>query len=909
MSKATIVVIGYSFFAAAASAVEWKAPGANIAAGKACTFNDAPAGTQGNFGLTKGNDEKDLTDGALSQYEMMWLDKGAVGWTGGPQFITIDLGAVTPISGVGYHTGSRAASGIGWPPFILVMVSEDGKEYRLAGELVGLSSKFGAPTNEGRFRNRVDEYNEKFGKNPLNRAVYQAAEPAYWFRTDELNTQARYVRFAIQNSIMIFTDEVEVYAGKPGSPKASGPVIAKPIDYLQANKMPYAVSARQATDAARAIELVNKLKLKNEVAAPIIAKLDQLRTRALAVELKPYDEAFRAIVPLSPLHAEIYAALSAAYRAAGYPEYSLWHNNPWARQAPFDLPPALADGKLPEVSLDVYTLHNDRRGEVMNLGNFSDGAKTAVVTFTGLPGGAKPEYVRVRQAEYLAMQSRVWDADVLPLAEETGAGWKVSLPAGVSRQLWFDFKPDTKNCPAGKHEGQVVVQVEGGPKLSFPITLTVANYRLPDPKDRALSLGFWDYMDMGGPGVLISTDPNTGKKSDNFYPAIKHMQESGVNVAWGRQWWASRGTFPRPSAAAKGQKVEITQGMPITKLIRLPYDTGGEDLFDAQGNLRVEIDFTAFDTWVKDWPGAKYYAIYAEAYWDYAGIKGKDPNSADFTPADKARNDEVQRRLGVVMKKWAEHMPSVGVKPSQIVLLMVDEVAGGNAARMSTQWAKGIKQAVPEFKIYLDPTTREFNDPSIIELFGYLDVITPGTDYSYHWKGQPAVDFYDGWRQKGKILGFYSCAQNPSEGESTAYFRTQQWDCWRISKGGPESWAGIWAYVDFRGVMPWNPLPGGTRDRTWATAYIDSKSVTDGKHWLAIFEGANDYAYLHALKNRIAELEKSGTKSAEIEAAKKVLEEVPDQVVEDGHFQNKVDACDVGRMKVFAALQSLAPAK
>jgi hypothetical protein len=171
------------------------------------------------------------------------------------------------------------------------------------------------------------------------------------------------------------------------------------------------------------------------------------------------------------------------------------------------------------------------------------------------------------------------------------------------------------------------------------------------------------------------------------------------------------------------------------------------------------------------------------------------------------------------------------------------------------------------------------------------------------------VDFYDGWRQKGKILGFYSCAQNPSEGESTAYFRTQQWDCWRISKGGPESWAGIWAYVDFRGVMPWNPLPGGTRDRTWATAYIDSKSVTDGKHWLAIFEGANDYAYLHALKNRIAELEKSGTKSAEIEAAKKVLEEVPDQVVEDGHFQNKVDACDVGRMKVFAALQSLAPAK
>jgi hypothetical protein len=844
---------------------------------------------------------------------MMWIDKACVAWAGGPQFITFDLGEVKPIGGVAYRTHTRGASGPNWPPFILVMVSDDGKEFRLVGELVGMASKFGAPPDEGRFRKRVDEYNEKVVKNPLNRALYQAAEPPHWFRTDELKTHARYVRLVVQNVILVMSDEVEIYEGKPeyASAAVNGPVIDKPIEYLQANSMPYAMSARQATDAARAIQLVEKLKLKEDVSKPILARLEQLRTQALNVEIKPYDIDFRAIVPLSPLHAEIFAALSAAYRAAGYPEYTFWHSNPWARQSPFDLPPALADGKPPEAKLDVHTLHNDRRGEVMNLGNFSDRGRTAVVTFSGLPGGAKPEYIRVRQAEYLAMQSRPWDADPLPLAEESAAGWKVSLPAGVSRQLWFDFKPDTANCPAGKHAGQVVVRVEGGPKLSFPITLTVGNYRLPEFKDRALAVGVWDWSDKGGAAGLMGPDPVTGEPNRNLPLVIKHLRESGVNVPWASNGWLSRSTFPRPRAAAKGEVVPNTKGMPLSKLAKVFYDTNGEDLFDAQGNLRVELDFTVFDAWVKDWPNAKYYAIYAEAYWDYAGAKGKDPAAKDFTPADKAANDEVQRRLGVVMKKWAEHMRQTGVDPNKIVLLMVDEVGNATGARMSAHWAKAIKAAVPEFNIYLDPTTRpeNYKDPDLLAFMEMLDFITPGTDYAYHWNGQAAVDYYENFRKKGKVLGFYSCAQNPSEGESTSYFRAQQWDCWRISKGGPESWAGIWGYNDFRGIRPWNPLPGGARDRTWNTAYIDSNGATDGKHWLAIFEGANDYEYLHVLKNRIAELEKTGERSAEVAAAKKVLDEVPDQVFDAAHWKNQVDACDIGRLRVLEALSSLAPVK
>lgn len=99
---------------------------------------------------------------------------------------------------------------------------------------------------------------------------------------------------------------------------------------------------------------------------------------------------------------------------------------------------------------------------------------------------------------------------------------------------------------------------------------------------------------------------------------------------------------------------------------------------------------------------------------------------------------------------------------------------------------------------------------------------------------RPAVDFYETARQKGKTMGFYACAKKNSEGESTRYYRLQQWECWRISKGGAESWAGFWSYSDNRSARPWNQLAGGT-GRNWCLAYLDDTSATGGKHWLAVF--------------------------------------------------------------------------
>lgn len=827
-------------------AAEWRAPGPNIAQGKSYKLLKKP-----NYALCADEaDATQLTDGQFAPTEKpMWFFKPTVGWSGFVTPITIDLGSDQPIAGVGFNTEISPIAGVGWPPAILIFVSNDDKDFHYAGELIAQASKFGAPPDAMR---------------------------RHFFRTDELQTHGRYVQLVALTSIFTFTDEIEIYQGKQEWLQAPLPAeaIANPAEYTRERQMAYAMAARLATDAARAQRLVEQLHVVPELTAKLSGELEALRSAAVKPNLGTvYDIDYRAIAPLTPEHAQMFALLSQAYRAAGYPEVAPWHNNRWNRQSPFTLPPALVDGKLPEVALDVALLQNDRRGEALNIGNFSDAAKTASVRVAGLPGGPQPSYLRIHHAEYVALQSRAWDADALPLATATGSGWNISLPAGISRQIWLDFNVDAKVCPPGTHRGSLEIEVQGGPKLTVPLTLTVAPYRLPDANEKAVAVGVWDYTDLEGCGGLIASKANPkGNGIDNLNAIVQHLRESGISAPWGRSDWRNDGTFPRPFREKKA--------------------------FDDKGNFVGPLDFSAFDRWVAMWPNAKYYMIHAIAWWEYADAGKRD-----------VADPEVQRRLGIVMKKWAEHIREKGIDPNKIVLLLVDEPIYSSQAKLTNFWAKAIKEAVPEFKIYVDPMLKPeyYDNADVQQMLDYADIITPGTEYSYHHHGQAAVDYYDKWRAKGKIMGFYSCAQNPSEGEAIRYFRLQQIACWKLSGGAAESWAGYWAYCDMRGVKPWNQLAGSALDRNWCQAYVDTKSATDGKHWLAIFEGVNDYEYLLTLKKRIAELEAAGQASDALTAAKKVLAEVPDEIIDGVRNHDDASACDAGRLKVLAALAALAP--
>jgi hypothetical protein len=215
----------------------WSPPGENLAKGRPYEFVGPTS-----YNLTRegGTDATDLADGKFAPTEkFMWFYPEAVVWPRGKPLRTggviFDLGEVRDIGGLSYSTDSGEHAAISHPPAIVVFVSDDGKTFTLAGELVALYAKYGPPPPRGRHR----------------------------FVTDDLNVRGRYVQLQIQTASLAVCDEIEIYAARPGAKMAApGSVIENPRKYASDRALAYAVSARVASDAARAREVVASLGLK-----------------------------------------------------------------------------------------------------------------------------------------------------------------------------------------------------------------------------------------------------------------------------------------------------------------------------------------------------------------------------------------------------------------------------------------------------------------------------------------------------------------------------------------------------------------------------------------------------------------------------------------------------------------------
>ena len=145
-------------------------------------------------------------------------------------------------------------------------------------------------------------------------------------------------------------------------------------------------------------------------------------------------------------------------------------------------------------------------------------------------------------------------------------------------------------------------------------------------------------------------------------------------------------------------------------------------------------------------------------------------------------------------------------------------------------------------------------------------------------------------RRGGRELWFYS---SPTV-QAGAYHRDHLWECWKARATG----IGFWSYASASGIgNTWNHL--GAKGPIYSPVYIDSTSVTDGKRWLAIIEGIQDYEYLRMLRDRVEELEAAERGSAAVNEAKELLNRLPDDVLRgDVTF-------DAGRLLVLDALSRL----
>lgn len=446
------------------------------------------------------DDDKQLTDGIVSTgaenspipgvtTSSIWALKSTVGWKfNSPAIISIDLGKPQPISGLSFSTAAGHA-GVTWPQAIKIFVSDDGKQWRLVGDLVSLSAKNHLPPDDGIHR----------------------------FVTHDLRTHGRYVALSVEFWIYMFCDEIEVFRGHDDWLEQAP--AGEPIDGIDGirklttqNILRSAIQRRLNDDVAAVRAALDAANLPADRQEALRARLAE--TEAEIGQLAaPDPDTFRAVLPLNSTHERIFSIQGALLKSLDFPSLLAW------RQHRFDdLPMVVTPPKSPsQAVLAIVMMENEYRADSFLLTNASEEPTIATLRVTGLPGAPQPPWLRLSAVPWTDTHDHQPVADALPDAEYQDGVYRVPLPAGLTRKVWITV--DSSQLPPGNYTGALAVQA-GADSLSVPLTVRVSSVRMERPR---LSLGMWDHTDGNG---------QYGITEKNVKPAIALMRSHFVDTPW-----------------------------------------------------------------------------------------------------------------------------------------------------------------------------------------------------------------------------------------------------------------------------------------------------------------------------------------------------------------------------------------
>ena len=786
----------------------------NLALGKPYTM------TKPDYPLCRDPDDKtQLTDGVRSK-GYFWMQKPTVGWTrSSHKYITIDLGEVHPISGVVIGSAGGVAD-VRWPEALLVYVSDDAKQWYPAGDLVNMPGTPGAPPAYGKYANHV-------------------------FRKDDLQTFGRYVKIIVEpGGQYFFADEIEVYAGDEsllGKPRGASAVTdIKQLMKLSAfNRL---IKQQLSRDLAAA---------RADVAEPRFpdgrrAEFDEaVRKLAERIDKMPKEqpEGFRAVLPMNELERDIFRFQASVWRARRDPPLRLWQKHRWDPLGPSEEPQPDA----PRPTLSVAMMTNEYRADVLNITNATSEDQAFRLRIEGLPGGTNPEWVKVHEVLCVGTRRFVAVSAALPLARRDEGDWVVTVPSGMTRQLWLGFC--SKGIAPGAYDGRLVLDNAASGNRAVPIRVRV--YPLQFPDSPTLNLGAWSY-----------TNAIDGRRitHENREALVRHLKEHYVNAPW-----ATRAIVPF-----------------------------GE--YDAEGNLTKEPDTAAFDAFVQLWPGARHYMVYV-AMGDYGRVNESFLGAKLGTPLFEAK-------VANWIRFWAGHMRTMGLKPAQLGLLIVDEPHDKKWYDAIVAYAKVINRVEPEVTLWVDPQVQD--DKTCVQMLSSMDVLVPHRPQWLTAKGWFQA-LFESQRRAGRQLGFYSAHGPARTFDPFSYYLVQHWHCFKI--GGV--WSGFWSFGGDGRFSVWNEYAtDGTG--SYCPMYLDPEGVTAAKYMEAVREGVQDYEYLVMLRDRIAALEKRGAAAGDLAPAKALLAGACDRVLAGEKGQNyrwDVDkdrgVADAVRVEVLDALAAL----
>jgi len=622
--------------------------GKNIALGHSVSFDPLTS-----YRLcTDPDDSKQLTDGEFAD-GAIWMDKRAIGWAApSPYHIILDLGEIKPISGLMYSTSARGNAGVLWPVAIAVQVSDDGVKYHYAGDLVSLDRTNGVLP-------KLDEKDVK-----------------HRFKTSNLRTHGRYVVISIATTggSYAFCDELEVYAGDTSflSEKLPGEGVSDYHKCIVQVTHSVAISDRINRDIDAVRANIKAAKVSDEIKKRLSDQLDGFQSQNHSI-VPTLNSDFKAILPINQLESSILAVNGMLMREMKFQPITIWKKHRYDRLEMTELP---AKSKA---SVIIDAMQNEFRADSILVTNATDKAVTASLKITGVPGAPDPKWLEVSCIPWTDTASHEPVASALPPTDYVENGYKITLPAGMTRKLWLTV--DTSSIPPGDHKGSLELLV-GNSKIRTPFRVRVAKITMSRPR---LSLQMWDYSH----SEWSSYSSMMGILPTNQDSAIHIMQTHFVDTPWAQ--------------------ADV-----------LPY---GE-------NLSYE-SFATLDKWMSRWPDARLFMVNINI-----GDKGEFQGAKIGTP-------DYNTKLGAWAKALDSHMRSLNMDPKRLGLSMMDEPRSDAQDEVVATMAKAIKASGSKITIMQNPAWLHPEKTRIQEAITLADILCPdlnqyfrgGPDVMRYWEG------------------------------------------------------------------------------------------------------------------------------------------------------------------------------
>ena len=399
----------------------------------------------------------------------------------------------------------------------------------------------------------------------------------------------------------------------------------------------------------------------------------------------------------------------------------------------------------------------------------------------------------------------------------------LDIKANTSQPVWVSVKVPRENIIKGMYRGTVTVKEDGKVIAELPLTVTVKNRILPEPKDWAFHLDLW--QNPYAVSRYYNVEPFSQEHFDLMRPIMTRYAEAGGKV--------------------------IT-----TSIMHKPWNGQTYDPFESMVTWMKKadgtwwFDYTVFDKWVEFMMSCgvkKEIGCYSMVPWrlsfqyfDQASNSFKFFNGKPGEPA----YEEFWTRM---LKSFAQHLKEKGW--FEITHIAMDE----RPLKAMLATIEVVRKADPDFKLSLAGTYHS-------ELVDHLD------DYCTNIAGKFTDEELARRKASGKVTTFYtSCAEPRPNTFTFSPLAESEFFGWWAAKLGLDGYL-RWA------LNSWvkDPLQD-TRFITWGAGdtYLLYPGGRTSTRFERMIEGIQAYEKIRILRN---ETDKRGRKKNYGKQIDKILE-------------------------------------